>query len=224
MIYCVEDDESIRELIVYTLRSSGFEALGLSDGASLAAAMQEKTPSLILLDIMMPGEDGLSIMRRLRKSAVYRNIPIILVTAKSAEYDKIRGLDGGADDYITKPFGMMELVSRIRAVLRRSAPQPGNGELSCGGVRLNSGSHTVTVNGEKAVLTYKEFELLKLFMEEPDRVFTRDILLERLWGYEFGGETRTVDVHIRTLRQKLGDEARIIETVRGVGYKLGGRK
>lgn len=223
MIYCVEDDDSIRELVVYTLRSGGFEAKGFSDGNQLDDALRRETPALILLDVMLPGEDGVSILRRIRASARLRRIPVILATAKGAEYDKVLGLDSGADDYIPKPFGMMELLSRVKAVLRRCAPEGDNHDqsLTAGAVCMQPDRHLVTVAGQETALTLKEFELLRLLMSSPGRVFTRDMLIETLWGYDFDGETRTVDVHIRTLRQKLGSAANIIETVRGVGYRLG---
>lgn len=221
MIYCVEDDDSIRELVVYTLRSGGYEAKGFSDGNQLDEALRQQTPALILLDVMLPGEDGVSILRRIRASARLRRLPVILATAKGAEYDKVIGLDSGADDYIAKPFGMMELLSRVKAVLRRCIPEGGAESLTAGEVRLYSDRHMVTVSGQEIALTLKEFELLRLLMSSPGRVFTRDMLIETLWGYDFDGETRTVDVHVRTLRQKLGSAAGIIETVRGVGYRLG---
>ena len=213
MIYCVEDDPGIRELIVYTLNHSGYEAKGFERGEELFPALKVCRPQLILLDVMLPGEDGISILKRIKAGG--NSVPVILVTAKSAEYDKVVGLDCGADDYITKPFGMMELLSRIRAVLRRCAPL--KTRLSMGEVVLDNEAHTVTVKGKPVELTYKEFELLHCLMESPGKVFTRDMLLERIWGYDFGGETRTVDVHVRTLRQKL-EGADIVKTVRGVGY------
>ena len=221
MIYCVEDDDSIRELVVYTLRSGGFEAKGFSDGGQLDEALRQQLPALVLLDVMLPGEDGVSILRRIRSSARLRRIPVILATAKGAEYDKVIGLDSGADDYIAKPFGMMELLSRVKAVLRRCVPEGDAVNLTSGEVCIQPDRHLVTVAGQEITLTLKEFELLRLLMSSPGRVFTRDMLIETLWGYDFDGETRTVDVHVRTLRQKLGIAASIIETVRGVGYRLG---
>lgn len=221
MIYCVEDDSNIRELIVYTLQSTGFEAAGFADGASFFEAAEQILPSLIILDIMLPGEDGLAILKRLRSSSKTEGVPVIMATAKSAEYDKVTGLDSGADDYITKPFGMMELVSRVKAVLRRTEGKKIR-ELSAGGIFLNVNRHTVTVNGVPVTLTLKEFELLRCMMEHRSFVFTRERLLEDIWGYDFDGETRTVDVHVRTLRQKLGECGDLIETVRGVGYRIGG--
>lgn len=221
MIYCVEDDDSIRELVVYTLRSGGFEAKGFSDGNQLDQALRQQMPTLLLLDVMLPGEDGVSILGRIRASARLRRLPVILATAKGAEYDKVIGLDSGADDYIAKPFGMMELLSRVKAVLRRCAPEGEPQSLTAGEVHMQPDRHMVTVSGQEITLTFKEFELLRLLMGSPGRVFTREMLIETLWGYDFDGETRTVDVHVRTLRQKLGNASGIIETVRGVGYRLG---
>ena len=220
MIYVVEDDSSIRELIVYTLCNTGFKAKGFSNASSFFEAMKTQAPRLILLDIMMPGEDGISVLRRLRGRAATKKLPVIMITAKSAEYDKVLGLDNGADDYITKPFGMMELISRVKAVLRRSENSPDE-VYTCGRVTLNAKSHTVTINGMLIDTTLKEFELLRLLMKNAGTVLTRDMLLEKVWGYDFCGETRTVDVHVRTLRAKLKDFGDIIETVRGVGYKIG---
>ncbi len=221
MIYCVEDDNGIRQLVVYTLKNSGFEAEGFEDGVGLFAALERKKPDLILLDIMLPGEDGIEILTKLRREVTTRSIPVIMVTAKSTEYDKVLGLDSGADDYIAKPFGMMELVSRIKAVLRRTALPESDEEYCCGVVKLSKRAHIVTVNGRPVELTLKEFELLHLLMKSAGTVLTRDMLLETIWGYDFDGETRTVDVHVRTLRAKLGAGGDIIETVRGVGYKIG---
>jgi two-component system alkaline phosphatase synthesis response regulator PhoP len=224
MIYYVEDDRGIRELVVYTLQNTGFQAVGFENGQQLFNALQSTKPQLILLDIMLPGDDGMTILRRLRSDIATRKIPVIMITAKGSEYDKVIGLDSGADDYVTKPFGMMELVSRIRAVLRRSGVTEDNELYSYRSVLLDTRKHSVTVKGKVVDLTLKEFELLKLLMKNAGAVLTRDMLLENIWGYDFDGETRTVDVHIRTLRQKLGDEGKIIETVRGVGYRLGGMK
>ena len=218
MIYCVEDDESIRELVVYTLESTGLKACGFPEGSSFMEALASETPELVLLDIMLPGEDGMELLKKLKSSNKTKDIPVIMVTAKGTEYDKVIGLDSGADDYVTKPFGMMELVSRIKAVLRRS----GRSSLENGGVRLNIKRHEVTVDGKPVALTLKEFELLERLMRNKNIVLTRDQLLGDIWGYDFDGETRTVDVHIRTLRQKLGDKGDLIETVRGVGYRIGG--
>lgn len=217
MIFTVEDDPSIRELVVYTLKNTGFEALGLSCGDELFHELTEMIPELILLDIMLPGEDGLTILRRLRSNPRTREIPVIMLTAKGTEFDRVTGLDLGADDYIAKPFGMMEMVSRIRAVLRRVKPESPT-LYTANGVTLNDVSHTVTVSGRDIETTLKEYELLKLLMKNAGSVMTRDVLLENIWGYGFDGETRTVDVHVRSLRQKLGDSAGIIDTVRGVGY------
>lgn len=221
MIYCVEDDDSIRELVVYTLQVTGFEAQGFFQGQQLYEALTKKKPQLILLDIMLPGEDGLTILQKLKKSENTRDIPVIMVTAKGNEYDKVVGLDSGADDYLAKPFGMMELISRIKAVLRRTAKQETN-ELVSGDIQLNIKKHQVLVSGQAVVLTYKEFELLAYLMENQGIVLTRDKLMDKIWGYDADIETRTLDVHIRSLRQKLGAGGEIIETVRGVGYRIGG--
>ena len=223
MIYCVEDDAAIRDIEVYALRSTGFEAEGLENGEQLFAAIKKRVPELIILDVMLPGEDGLEILRRIRFSAVTRSVPVIMATARGEEYDKITGLDSGADDYLVKPFGMMEMVSRVRAVLRRSGggdPSRDTGRLTLGPPTLDPESHTVTVDGENVTLTLKEFELLRTMMARPGVVFTRDRLLSEVWGTDYDGETRTVDVHIRTLRQKLGDAGAMIGTVRGVGYRM----
>ena len=220
MIYCVEDDASIRDIEVYALRSTGFEAEGLENGAELFAALKKQLPELIILDVMLPGDDGLEILRRLRLSSVTRNVPVIMATARGAEYDKISGLDSGADDYLVKPFGMMEMVSRVRAVLRRTSPGREESPISIGGITLDPSTHTVTANGRAVTLTLKEFDLLRALMEKPGTVFTRDRLLSEVWGTDYDGETRTVDVHIRTLRQKLGEAGSMIGTVRGVGYRL----
>lgn len=222
-IYCIEDDESIRELIVYALRTTGYEAVGFSDAKSLYTALQEEAPpSLILLDVMLPGEDGISVLTRIRRGAATKDIPVIMVTAKTAEFDKVKSLDSGADDYITKPFGMMELVSRVRAVLRRtSAGQRSDNEvLKVGNLVIDEERHKVMSGDEEITLTLKEYELLRELMLHIGLVLTRDQLLTRIWGYDAAVETRTVDVHVRTLRQKLGDLGNLIETVRGVGYRL----
>ena len=223
MIFCVEDDSGIRDLMIYTLNSSGFEAEGFADGEALFAALGSRTPELIMLDIMLPGEDGISILKRLRSSSMTADIPVIMATARGTEYDKVIGLDLGADDYLAKPFGMMEMVSRVRAVLRRSAPRPTVQLLRVGKLEMNLGEHTVTACGQRVQLTLKEFELLHKFMANPGRAFTREQLLTSVWGEEFVGETRTVDVHIGTLRTKLGDCGGYIETVRGVGYRMEGK-
>ena len=220
MIFCVEDDDSIRELMVYALTSSGFQAAGFADGPSFWQAMEKGRPELILLDIMLPGEDGVSILRRLRAAAETESLPVIMATAKGAEYDKVRGLDSGADDYLVKPFGMLEMVSRVKAVLRRSLPREQAPLLRCGEIAVDRARHLVTVQNAAVSLTLKEFELLCLFMENPGLVFTRDQLLRSVWGAEFVGESRTVDVHIGTLRTKLGQAGKCIGTVRGVGYKM----
>ena len=225
MIYYVEDDKSIRELVLYTLKTTGFEAAGFENGRELMVALAENTPELILLDIMLPDEDGIRILKKIRTMEGTRQVPVILLTAKGTEYDKVIGLDSGADDYITKPFGMMELVSRIKAVLRRSERvdrSDNNGEMTVGCITLHVKRHQVMVKGEEVLLAKKEFDLLRYLMENQGIVLTRDNMLETIWGYDFDGETRTVDVHVRTLRQKLGEGGALIETVRGVGYRIGG--
>ena len=222
MVFCVEDDDNIRELVIYTLETTGLKAKGFADGPAFMAALAFETPELILLDIMLPGEDGLELLKRLKSSAKTKNIPVIMVTAKGSEYDKVVGLDSGADDYVTKPFGMMELVSRIKAVLRRTVRAEDKSDMELSGVYVNVKKHEVTVDGQVVALTLKEFELLEKLMRNQGIVLTRDQLLTDIWGYDFDGETRTVDVHIRTLRQKLGEKGRIICTVRGVGYRVGG--
>ena len=219
MIYCVEDDNAIRDLMLYTLGASGFQAKGFPDSTGFWQAMTEEKPELILLDIMLPGEDGITILKKLRAGASTANIPIIMATAKGSEFDKVIGLDTGADDYLVKPFGMMEMVARIKAVMRRTAPKADQ-VLTCGDIVLDEVRHIVTVDGKQVVLTLKEYELLKLLMENAGQVFTRDILLSRIWGQDYLGETRTVDVHIGTLRTKLAKGGEKIETVRGVGYKM----
>lgn len=218
MIFCVEDDEAVRDLMIYALNSAGFEAKGFSDGAELFHPWKE-VPDLILLDIMLPGEDGLAILKRLRGSAASADIPVILATAKGTEYDKVMGLDSGADDYLVKPFGMMEMVSRVKAVLRRTKPREEN-VLRAGRLELNIGEHTVFADGMRVALTVKEYEILQVLMDNPGKVFTRDRLLQMVWGTGYAGETRTVDVHIGTLRSKLGICGDYIETVRGVGYRM----
>ena len=221
MIYCVEDDDNIRELVIYTLETTGLKARGFADGSAFTEALAFETPELILLDIMLPGEDGLEILKKLKCSSKTKSIPVIMVTAKGSEYDKVIGLDSGADDYVTKPFGMMELVSRIKAVLRRSGQTADKADLEVDGVKMNVKKHEVTVDGQAVTLTLKEYELLERLMRNRNIVLTRDQLLEDIWGYDFDGETRTVDVHVRTLRHKLGEKGAIIETVRGVGYRIG---
>ena len=222
MIYCVEDDDNIRELVIYTLETTGLKAKGFAEGTAFMEALAFDTPELILLDIMLPGEDGLELLKKLKNSAKTKDIPVIMVTAKGAEYDKVIGLDSGADDYVTKPFGMMELVSRIKAVLRRSGRVQEQDMLSVNGVSVDVKKHEVKVAGDIVTLTLKEFELLERLMRNQNIVLTRDQLLEDIWGYDFDGETRTVDVHVRTLRQKLGEKGDIIKTVRGVCYRIGG--
>lgn len=221
MIYCVEDEKNIRELLVYTLETTGFTAKGFADGRELKAALKEEIPNLILLDIMLPGDDGYTILEKLKSSPDTKSIPVIMVTAKEAEYDKVRGLEAGADDYITKPFGMMEFVARVKAVLRRCSRQEEDKELTCGELKVSVGRHRVSFRGQPVELTRKEFELLQYLMENKGLVMTRNQILCHVWGYDFDGETRTVDVHVRTLRQKLGMAGDLIETVRGVGYRIG---
>ncbi len=222
MIYCVEDERNIRELVIYTLNGGGFEAKGFENGAAMEEALAEEMPELILLDIMLPGENGMDILKKLKSSERTRDIPVIMVTAKGSEYDKVIGLDCGADDYIVKPFGMMEFLARVRAVLRRGSRNQRSDVLIFRDLSMEVERHQVTASEEKVNLTLKEFELLRTLMENQGIVMTRDRLLGQVWGYDFDGETRTVDVHVRTLRQKLGECGNYIETVRGVGYKIGG--
>ena len=221
MIYLLEDDESIRKLVVYALESQGFEALGYETPERFWTAMEQAVPDLVLLDIMLPDEDGISILRRLRESASTTHLPVIMLTAKNTEYDRVEGLDAGADDYISKPFGMMELIARVKALLRRAEGVDKDKEYTVGSLHVAPTKHKARVNGKELTLTLKEFELLTLFVENQGIVFTRDQILTKIWGYAFDGESRTVDVHIRSLRQKLGDAGNLIETVRGIGYKLG---
>lgn len=221
MIYIVEDDLDIREMESYALKSSGFEVCACENGAELFGKLKGTDAQLILLDIMLPGEDGLSILSRLRADGKTANVPIIMVTAKTGEIDKVRGLDQGADDYITKPFGVMELVSRVKALLRRAAPREAEHEvLVSGGIELDSDKRTVRVRGREVELTFKEYELLSALMNNKGVVLSRDRLINEVWGYDFAGETRTVDMHVKTLRQKLGEEGRSIVTVRNVGYRM----
>ena len=221
MIFCVEDDAGIRDLMIYTLNASGFRAVGFENSREFYAALADDTPELIMLDIMLPGEDGISILKRLKADARTADIPVIMATAKGNEYDKVIGLDLGADDYLAKPFGMMERASRVRAVLRRSGRAAEKQQLiRVGGLEMNLGEHIVTADGIRIQLTLKEFELLRTFMTSPGRAFTREQLLSSVWSEDFLGETRTVDVHVGTLRQKLGACGKYIRTVRGVGYKL----
>ena len=218
MIYLLEDDNSIRDLVIYTLSSQGLEAQGFAKPSEFWAAMEQRQPDLLLLDVMLPEEDGLTVLRKLRTAARTAHLPVIMLTAKSTEYDKVLGLDGGADDYVAKPFGMMELLSRIRALLRRTAVR--TEEYRLGVLWVVPEQHIVEVNGEAVTLTQKEFEMLSLMIRSPGQVFSREKLIESVWGYAFAGETRTVDVHVRTLRQKLGAAGAYIETVRGYGYKM----
>ena len=220
MIWCVEDDASIRDIEVYALRSTGFEATGFEDGVSFWQALQAETPELVVLDVMLPGLDGIELLRRMRASDTFSQIPVVMATAKGAEYDKIQGLDLGADYYLTKPFGVMELVSCVKAVLRRCAPQKTPQLLIAGALTLDQERHIVMAGGARVELTLKEFELLRLLLLHPGVAFTREKLMERVWGTDYLGETRTVDMHVRTLRQKLGACGEMIETVRGVGYRL----
>lgn len=220
MIFCVEDDAGIRDLMIYALNSAGFEAKGFACGTEFFEALETKTPELIMLDIMLPGDDGIEILKRLRSGTATADIPVIMATAKSTEYDKVIGLDLGADDYLAKPFGMMEMVSRVKAVLRRSIRNDDSKILCVGRLQLNTGEHTVSADGERVSLTLKEYEMLRLFMKNPGKVFTRDQLLAKIWDADYAGETRTVDVHIGTLRTKLGACGEYIKTVRGVGYRM----
>lgn len=221
MIFCVEDDAGIRDLMIYTLNASGFRAVGFENAKEFYTALADTVPELIMLDIMLPGEDGISILKRLKADARTADIPVIMATAKGNEYDKVIGLDLGADDYLAKPFGMMEMASRVRAVLRRSGRAAEKQKLiRVGGLEMNLGEHIVTADGIRIQLTLKEFELLRTFMTNPGRAFTREQLLSSVWCEDFMGETRTVDVHVGTLRQKLGGCGKYIRTVRGVGYRL----
>ena len=220
MIWCVEDDSSIRDIEVYALNSTGFEAKGFEDGDSFWNALQTEQPDLIVLDVMLPGKDGVTLLKMMKGSDAFREIPVIMATARGSEYDKVQSLDMGADDYLVKPFGIMEMVSRVKAVLRRCKPMKETRLLKLDGLVLNPDEHTVTIDDERVVLTYKEYELLYLFLSQPGIAFTREQLLSSVWNTEYLGETRTVDMHIRTLRQKLGDYGHIIETVRNVGYRL----
>lgn len=228
MIICVEDEQNICELEIYTLQSVGMEAVGCASGKELFELMEKQLPELIVLDIMLPDEDGISILRRLRAHKRFARIPVIMATAKGSEFDKVKGLNCGADDYIAKPFGMLEMVARIKAVLRRceaAAPQTATETvIRMQSLEVNTLEHKVSVDGREVALTLKEYELLKKFLQHPGIVFSRDKLLNDIWGYEFSGETRTVDVHIRTLRQKLGAAGDLIETIRGVGYRMAAQK
>ncbi len=222
MIWCVEDDASIRDIEVYALNSAGFAAKGFEDGSSFYAAItgEKEKPQLIVLDVMLPGIDGIELLRRIRANAALKQIPIVMATAKGSEYDKIQGLDLGADYYLTKPFGVMELISCVKAVLRRCGAEDEKGTLNACGISMNTLEHTVSADGERITLTYKEYELLKLFLSHIGTAFTREQLMERVWGTDYMGETRTIDMHIRTLRQKLGKCGESIKTVRNVGYRM----
>lgn len=222
MIWCVEDDASIRDIEVYALNSAGFEARGFEDGSSFYAAItgEKDKPQLIVLDVMLPGIDGIELLRRIRANAALKQIPIVMATAKGSEYDKIQGLDLGADYYLTKPFGVMELISCVKAVLRRCGAEDEKSTLNACGISMNTLEHTVSADGERITLTYKEYELLKLFLSHIGTAFTREQLMERVWGTDYMGETRTIDMHIRTLRQKLGKCGAAIKTVRNVGYRM----
>lgn len=222
MIWCVEDDASIRDIEVYALNSAGFEARGFEDGSSFYAAItgEKDKPQLIVLDVMLPGIDGIELLRRIRANAALKQIPIVMATAKGSEYDRIQGLDLGADYYLTKPFGIMELISCVKAVLRRCGAEDEKSTLNACGISMNTLEHTVSADGERITLTYKEYELLKLFLSHMGTAFTREQLMERVWGTDYMGETRTIDMHIRTLRQKLGKRGESIKTVRNVGYRM----
>lgn len=224
MIWCVDDDNTIRDIEVYALTSTGFEAKGFADGILMLEALKTERPDLIVLDIMLPGKDGVEVLREIRSNPETRKIPVIMATAKGTEMDKIQGLDMGADDYLVKPFGVMEMISRIKAVLRRCAPEEKGEVLTVGEISLNQREHLVTIAGEKVALTLKEFEILKLFLQNPGIVFSRSELLTQVWGVDYLGESRTVDMHIKTLRQKLGDAGKRIETVIGVGYRMEGKR
>lgn len=220
MIWCVEDDSRIREIEVYVLRSSGFETKDFENGRDFLKALENDTPELILLDVMLPEIDGIELLKKLKSSAEYQNIPVIMATAKGEEYDRIKGLDMGADDYIVKPFSMMEMVSRVKAVLRRSQPKQSENVLAIGELLLNLDEHTVVLDGNRLQLTYKEFELLRLFLSRPGMIYSREQLFTQVWNTSYMGDSRTLDMHIRTLRQKLGEHGKMIETVRNVGYRL----
>ncbi|MBR4944050.1 MAG: response regulator transcription factor [Peptococcaceae bacterium] len=219
MIWCVEDDASIRDIELYALNSAGFETKGFEDGTSAWEALKKEKPELILLDVMLPGMDGIEIMTRMKESAELNSIPVIMATAKGQEYDRIRGLDLGADDYIVKPFSMMEMVSRVKAVLRRSQSFQTAKVLKSGGLTINLDEHTVLVDGNRVQLTYKEFELLRMFLSHPGRVYTREQLFSQVWNLDYMGDSRTLDSHIRTLRRKLDGYGKMLETVRNVGYR-----
>ena len=220
MIWCVDDDNTIREIEVYTLEQTGYKARGFADGISMMEALKQEIPELIVLDIMMPGMDGIEVLRTLRSESKYKNIPVIMATAKGTEMDKIGGLNSGADDYLVKPFGVMEMVARVKAVLRRTAKETSTEDVVIGGITLKEDEHKVIVDGRKVELTHKEFEMLRIFMKNPNLVFSRDKLMNKIWGTDYMGESRTVDMHIKTLRKKLGNCGGQIKTVIGVGYRL----
>lgn len=221
MIYLLEDDDSIRKLVIYALESQGFEAAGFALPSAFWKALEKQQPELVLLDIMLPEEDGLAILKKLRAAPETRRLPVVLLTAKNSEFDRVIGLDNGADDFISKPFSMLELIARIRAVLRRSEPAQAVREYKIGPLFVSPEQHIVRVDGENVTLTNKEFELLCLLLDNQGIVLTRQVLMDRVWGFEAERENRTLDVHIRTLRVKLGAAGGLIETIRGVGYKLG---
>ena len=220
MIWCVEDDSRIREIEVYALRSAGFETKEFENGKDFWEALEIQKPQLVLLDVMLPEIDGIELLKRLKESVDYKNIPIIMATAKGEEYDRIKGLDLGADDYIVKPFSMMEMVSRVKAVLRRTQSAKETNTYSVEGLNLNTENHVVTVDGNRVQLTYKEFELLRIFLSHPGKVYAREQLFIQVWNTDYMGDSRTLDMHIRTLRQKLGSYGKMIETVRNVGYRM----
>jgi two-component system alkaline phosphatase synthesis response regulator PhoP len=221
MIYILEDDANIRELEGYALRNSGYEVTEFEDGASFLRACEKSVPELAILDVMLPGEDGLTILRRMRESEHTRDVPVMMVTARTTELDRVKGLDGGADDYVVKPFGVMELISRVKALLRRTArTAPAEENLRCGEIEMNLSRRVVGVAGREVALTYKEFELLRCLLHNREHVLTREVLMDKVWGFDYEGESRTVDMHVKTLRQKLGEAGGMIKTVRNVGYKL----
>ena len=219
MIWYVEDDGAIRDIAIYALNSAGFETKGFEDGLSFWEALKKEKPELVVLDVMLPGMDGIELLSKMKASVEFSRIPVIMATAKGQEYDRIRGLDLGADDYMVKPFSMMEMVSRVKAVLRRSQPQQPSKLLKTGGLVLNPDEHTVAADGSRVQLTYKEFELLRMFLSHPGMVYTREQLFSQVWKLDYMGDSRTLDSHIRTLRQKLGSYGKMIETVRNVGYR-----
>ena len=224
LIYCVEDDTNIRELVLYALKTTGFEAVGFSNAADFYQGLSSQIPALALLDIMLPDEDGITILKKLKNHRDWRDVSVIMLTAKAAEYDKVLGLDSGADDYMTKPFGVMELISRVKAVLRRTAERKKGQILVIDELRLDEEKHEVFAGKSPVFLTCKEFELLAYLMKNKEFVLSRDKILDAIWNYEYEGESRTVDVHIASLRHKLGDYGKVIQTIRGVGYKIGAFK